>query len=396
MPRSFSGVGRRAPWLLACALGAGALLGGCATTEPAKPWPRSGDPLADGLAAVANEPARDRVLWQYRTAAAALRRGQFAQAKALLDAALLTLGGIPARDKSARQARSYFHGEAKKAFRGEPYERVMAYYYRGILYWMDGEPDNARACFRSAQLQDSDTENKEYASDYLLLDYLDALATAKLGGDPTDALKRAQALAKLPQPPALDAGANVLVFVEFGTGPTKYATGQYQEQLRFRPGVSAHQAAVLKAGGQTVQLAPSDDLNFQATTRGGRVMDHILGNKAVFKSATDTVGNAALVSGAILATDHDTRDVGLGVAAAGLISKIVSAATTPAADVRCWDNLPQYLSFAALRLPPGAYPATVEFLPASGSPIASLTKSFTINVTNAAGDTVVFVSDKNQ
>jgi hypothetical protein len=125
-------------------------------------------------------------------------------------------------------------------------------------------------------------------------------------------------------------------------------------------------------------------------------MDHILGNKAVFKSATDAVGNAALISGAILATDHDTRDVGLGVAAAGLISKIVSAATTPAADVRCWDNLPQYLSFAALRLPPGAYPATVEFRGEGGSPIANLTKNFTINVTNATRDTVVFVSDKNQ
>lgn len=396
MPPWSSRAGRRVAWLLVSALGAGALLGGCATSPPAKAWRPTGDALADGRTAIANEPARDRVLWQYRTAATALRRGAFAEAKALLDDALLSLGGIPAGDKSARQARSYFHGEAKKAFRGEPYERVMAYYYRGILYWMDGEVDNARACLRSAQLQDSDTENKEYASDYLLLEYLEALATAKLGGDPADALKRAQALGKLAAPPALDPQANVMLFVEFGNGPAKYATGQYREQLRFRPGVSADRSAVLKVNGQTVNLAPSDDLNFQATTRGGRVMDHILGNKAVFKSATDAAGNAALITGAILATDHDTRDVGLGVAAAGLVSKIISAATTPAADVRCWDNLPQYLSFVALRLPVGAYSAAIEFRPDSGSPIASLTKSFTINVTNATRDTVVFVSDKNQ
>ena len=45
-----------------------------------------------------------------------------------------------AADKSARKARGYFHEESSKGFRGEPYERVMAYYYRGILYWMDGEP----------------------------------------------------------------------------------------------------------------------------------------------------------------------------------------------------------------------------------------------------------------
>jgi len=84
-----------------------------------------------------------------------------------------------------------FCSRIKKTFLGEPYERVMAYYYRGILYWMDGEPDNARACFRSAQLQDSDTVDKTYASDYALLDYLDGLASLKLGADGSDAFKRA-------------------------------------------------------------------------------------------------------------------------------------------------------------------------------------------------------------
>ena len=56
----------------------------------------------------------------------------------------------------------------------------MAYYYRAILYWMDGEPDNARACFRTGQLLDSDAENKTYVGDYALLDYLDGLASVKL------------------------------------------------------------------------------------------------------------------------------------------------------------------------------------------------------------------------
>ena len=34
----------------------------------------------------------------------------------------------------------------------------MAFYYRGLLYWRDGQPDNARACFRSAQFIDADAE----------------------------------------------------------------------------------------------------------------------------------------------------------------------------------------------------------------------------------------------
>src|SRR6266496_5829586 len=192
----------------------GVLLAGCATTQTGESWQRTGDPIIDGRAASEHGPKRDRVLWEYRTAATAMRRGQFTDAKQLLDDALLTLGGIYGPDKEARKARGYFSSEAKKTFIGEPYERVMAYYYRGILYWIDGELDNARACFRSGEIMDSDAENKTYSSDYVLLDYLDGLTTAKLGGDGADALKRAAGESKLSHPPAIDAKANVLVFVE--------------------------------------------------------------------------------------------------------------------------------------------------------------------------------------
>ena len=65
----------------------------------------------------------------------------------------------------------------------------------------------------------------------------------------------------------------------------------------------ARVAVELPAEQQSVHVGPYDDLNFQATTRGGRVMDHILANKAVFKSATDTAGNVAIVGGAITALE---------------------------------------------------------------------------------------------
>ena len=169
---------------------------------------------------------RDRVLTEYRDAASAMRRGDTAAAKPLLDDALLTLGGITAGDKTARGSRNYFREESTKNFRGEPYERAMAYFYRGVLYWMDGEPDNARACFRSAALQDADPEQGKYESDWVLLDYLDGYATTKLNGDGSDALKRAQAVAHIHRPPAYDKQANVLVFVETGRGPGKFAAGE--------------------------------------------------------------------------------------------------------------------------------------------------------------------------
>ena len=370
------------------------LFSGCATQKQTVRL--TGNILVDGPMMITNGPPKDKVLWQYRTAAAAMCLGQYAYAKQLLDDALLTTGGI-STDRSAKLARSYFHPESRKLFIGEPYERVMAYYYRGILYWMDGEPDNARACFRSAAFQDADAENHEYSADYVLLDYLDGLATAKLAGDGSDAFKRAEKEARLARPPPLDPNANTLFFVECGIGPYKFASGRYGEELRFGLPPSPVFSAAIEVDGKKVQAAPYDDLYFQATTRGGRVMDHILANKAVFKTSTDVAGTAAIIGGAIAASQNNrtSQQVGLGLIAAGLISKIVSATTTPAADTRAWANLPRYLSFASFSLPPGQHTARIEFFDQAGRPLPNLTKIINLNISSDGKDKVVFVSDKS-
>jgi hypothetical protein len=371
---------------------------GCAST-PTHRVSLTGDILVDGPRMIAEGPPRDKVLWQYRTAAAAMRRGQFDVAKPLLDDALLTLGGVYGKDAEARKARGLFNKEARKTFIGEPYERSMAYFYRGVLYWRDGELDNARACFRSAQFEDSDAENKEYKGDWVLPDYLDGLATTKLGGNGEDALKRARAVAKNISLPDYQPQANVLFIIEYGPGPQKYGGGEYDEQLRFRTRGSPVLSAQIKTGVINLPVAPCDDLNFQATTRGGRVMDHVLANKAVFKGTTDKIGDVAIIGGAIVASGprgrHSHNDeIGLGLIAAGLIAKGFSAATTPEADTRTWDNLPQFISFAVLKLAPGEHAVTMEFNDASGKANPQLTKTITVNVPPDR-DKVVFVSDSS-
>ncbi len=375
------------------------LLGGCASTSAKKKeLTLTGNMLVDGPNAVANGPQKDKVLWQYRTAGAAMRQGDFALARQYLEDALTTLQGIYGPDPSAKKARGYFHAESKKTFIGEPYERSMAYIYRGILYWMDGEPDNARACFRSAELEDSDTQNHEYAGDWVLPDYLDGLVTAKLGGDGSDSYKRAQASAKNIKLPEYNTQANLLLFIEFGPGPTKYATGQYAQELRFNVGPSPVSQAQVKVDSFEFPVAPTDDVWFQASTRGGRAMDHILGNKAVFKSATDTAGNVALIGGlgtAAMSHDRTAQEVGLGIALAGLVSKAVSAATTPEADTRAWNNLPRYLSFASLAVAPGVHTVTVDFKDAAGQVVPNFRKTLTVTVPAGAKDKVIFVSDQS-
>jgi len=367
---------------------------GCATT-PKHEVVMTGNILVDGPNMIAEGPPKDKVLWQYRTAAAAMRQGQFDVAKPLLDDALLTLQGIYGKDPEARKSRGYFSREERKTFIGEPYERSMAYFYRGVIYWMDGELDNARACFRSAEFEDSDAEKEEYAGDWVLPEYLDGLATTKLGNDGADALKRARANGKNINLPDYNLKANVLFIIEFGPGPLKYATGEYGEELRIRTRSSPLVSARIKTGAIDLAVAPCDDVNFQATTRGGRVMDHVLGKKAAFKSATSTAGDVALIGGlttAAASNNRTTQNVGLGIALAGLLSKGISAATTPEADTRTWDNLPQFISFAAAQLPPGENVVTVEFLDAAGRANDKLTKTFTVSIPSGR-DKVVFVSD---
>ncbi len=369
-------------------------LGGCTSVPPEIPFVPTGDPVADGNARLMRAPPQDRPLWECRIALEALRRGDWAKARAKLDGAILAQGGILGPRADAAKARSLFHREDTKLFVGEPYERVMVYFYRAILYWMDGEPDNARACYRTAQLLDADAA-EGYKSDWVLPDFLDALASARLKIDWADSLLRAQQNFTGSLPP-LDPEANVLVFVELGRGPRKYGGGEYGERLHFVPGSARARSAVLHVAGRTVRIGPQDDLTFQATTRGGRLMDTILANKADFKETADTVGDVALIGAAVSAYQpRSHRHDGLtgGLAAVGILSKIVSAATTPEADTRCWDNLPQYLGFGLLKLPVGDHPATLEFLEGEhGKALSS--RPLTISVGAGPAATVLFLSER--
>jgi hypothetical protein len=78
-----------------------------------------------------------------------------------------------------------------------------------------------------------------------------------------------------------------------------------------------------------------------------------------------------------------------------LVSKIISASTTPAADTRAWTDLPRYLSFASLSLPPGQHTAKIEFFDQAGRLLPNLTKIININISPDGKDKVVFVSDKS-
>ncbi len=377
-----------------CQLAAVALLAaGCAAPEIKKAPTASNDLVEEGLKLIAAAPAPDKILWRYRVALVAMKSGRFAEARQLLDDCLPTIGAILTADERTIKARSLFGNEAQKIYVGEPYEQAMAYFYRGLLYWMDGEPDNARACFKSAQLIDGDARDKAFASDFVLLDYLDGLATTKLLGDGSDMLRRARASAKTNALSGYAASANVLVFAQFGFGPLKHGGGKYGERLQYHAGYSAVFAVRFKMGEQMAEAKALDDLTFQATTRGGRLMDDILADKGSLKKPLDAIATLAPAAGAVLAGPKETRAAALPVIGAGIAAGAVSNTAEAMADTRTWNNLPQHLAFTAFRLPPGPQAVAIEFLDRDGKPLPKLSRSLTFEV-RADRDTVLFISDQ--
>ena len=352
----------------------------------------NGDLVTAGHRQIAKAPAHDKNRWRLITAVHALKLGRHSEARALLTTAMPSAGQILQANARTRLAQSTFSPENVKGFHGESHERAMGWFYHGMFYWMDGEPDNARACFRTAQLMDALAAQPEHRADWVLLDYLDGYITTKLSRDGSDARTRAQANAGDTALPPYNTKANVMIFLQFGFGPMKKTGGDVGEKIVYNGGHSQARSARITVGGRTLSAPIFDNLTFQASTRGDRAMDAILAKKATIKKAGDLVGDIGVTGGAILASQPETEGAGVALLSAGLVGKIVGGSAEPRADTRTWTNLPQHLSFAALQLPTGTHTAVIEFLDANGIALPDRQKNVSVTV-QTGRDTVVFVAD---
>lgn len=313
------------------------------------------------------------VLNLQRLGQAAMERQRTELAAKAFDQAIQRVEAIYANDANAAKARSVFNAEKVKDFKGEPYERAMLYYYRGVLYLHEGDYQNARAAFLAADRHDtlSSAEETAFTGNFGLMKYLASWAS-QCDGDSTRAvqlLEEARGVDEkvraLPEKPG-----GALLLVDAGPAPEKWGDGAHREILKFRPGSGALPQLQLTVAGQPQPLLLAGDVAFQATTRGGREVDGIMAGKARFKDGAGAVGDTALSAGVQLASvgasfnDRGAMNLGLAGMLIGMVAKGVEKAVTPAADVRTWATLPAQVLLATA---PALSPATLA-LSVDGSP----------------------------
>lgn len=305
------------------------------------------------------EGERNQVLNRLRAGLTAMEFGYNSLASRTFDEALLTIETIYGGDEKSKQARAMFTAEDRKVFRGEPYERAMAFYYRGVLYLMEGDYENARASFKSGSLQDTLAEKEEYQQDFALLEFLEGWASHCNGNNDlaresySSARKHASGLVV---PEAKD---NLLVLAELGYSPVKYLAGDHGELLEIKGNSRKGPKLVrVRLNDGFELLRNQESILQQAMDRGRRQFAEVLENKAKFKeAAAETADTAAAVAtGATVVSttamqmgDLDTARMMGGVGILGSVlsiaSSAASSATQTAADTRQWDNLPEKVAY---------------------------------------------------
>lgn len=386
---------RKSSRLLASALAA-ALLGGCVTAREQEAKLDAGlvhayiddkpQELRRHFFVAQAQGQRNRILNDMRLGLATFSKGYNALSAELFDDALQGIETIYADNEEAARARRLFVKEQIKDFKGEPYERAMAYYYRGLLYMRAGDYENARASFKGGMLQDTLAEEEQFRADFALMPFLQGWAAHCWGNGSLAAedFKEFRDINKdAPLPRDHD---NVLVLVETGSAPVKVSEGP---RLKIRRNGSAESASISWTDPDHPKEHPHDgattleDIYRQASTRGGRPFDAILEGKAEYKSTADTVGNVAL-AGAVIAgqvavnsgprrgaskkereraeeVQRDAAMVGGALAVIGLLSKAAASAMEVEADTRYWDNLPDRVMGVTLALPERITSIKAEF-----------------------------------
>lgn len=325
--------------------------------------------LRPALTRLYSEGRRNEVLNHMEVGLTAYRNGHLEDAKRSFDSAILNINSVYADNEAARKARSLWYEEGGKDFKGEPYERAMVFFYRGLIYLSDGDYENARASFINGIMQDAFAEEEQHSSDFALFLYLAGWSAQKMGSQDLatshfEELKRYRPDVQIP-----DSDHDVLVVAETGTSPRKLADGVGHYQLVYRRGKGFKEnRASISYAGLRAQAYPMEDIFYQASTRGGRAVDKIIEGKVRFKQATENFGstlsnvtNNSWMGGYAAAQGSSGTDAFAAVTMVSVAAMAMSANAKPRADTRYWSTLSDTVHVKTLKSRPGATVVEADF-----------------------------------
>lgn len=314
---------------------------------PAHALDRDPKPFLDRLQ---TEGDRNRVLNQMEIATRYFWADSLDNAGPAFDSCIRDIETVFLNDPSVTKARSMWYEEGAKTFKGEPYERAMVYYYRGLIFLRLADYENARAAFRQGSMQDAFAEEDQNQADFALMYFLEAWAS-HLNGDKDlrdEALARVKALR--PDFPGIDDGDDTLVLAETGFAPRKLGDGANHSYFVYRRGKGFKEdRAVLSVGAEQHPLFPMEDIYWQASTRGGREIDQVLEGHVRFKNRTGDVGSALTNGATALSSMGGSGGLSAGIGAIGAIASLISTSAKARADTRSWNSLPDRVHVATFQ-----------------------------------------------
>jgi tetratricopeptide (TPR) repeat protein len=269
--------------------------------------------------------------------------------------------------------------EKIKIWKGEPYERAMANFYLGLVYYMRGDYENARGAFENAlfKLRDYSSDDKKSAKqDYRDVESNFAIATIMLGKCwqklGRDDLAHANLTRAVELQPRLrevadydrNLQSNLLLVVDLGHAPQK-VTDFDGSIVGFAP--TPAQAGPLplarvRVDGRWIddsQLGePTIDLVAMAQDRRWQSIDTI---RAIKSGLGTGLIAAGAFEGARGLNEHGSSQRRDLTAAAALFGAGLLLKATSQADVRQWEMLPRTVYVIPLHVSPGAHDVVVDF-----------------------------------
>jgi len=300
-----------------------------------------------------------------------LYNGQLNESQKKFNYVTTSISGIWGDSPEAKRARSLWYEENVKPFKGEPYERMMAFYYAGILYLMNNDFGNAQAAFRISVMQDAFAEESQNRADVVAPIFLQGWALQSQGS--VTSAKAAYDLVKEARPdmeiPSINEQPNGLIIAETGKAPRKVPDGVGSYQLKYFRGkkFSDKRVVLLIDRTKNVTMYPIEDVYWQAASRGGRAVDKMIEGKAAFRRTTSNIGTALTnignqyqLQGNLYGSQKMER-MGDTLGLIGIGSLILSANSRPAVDTRYWRNLPDAIHVTTLNLEPGNHNIRFSF-----------------------------------